>query len=389
MAPRPVLYRRDHYRIGGVCGGIADHLGVRVWPVRIVFVLLNIAGGLGLVLYVAFAIVLPRRPGADPRSKVPAWVEYLLAALTVLATFALVFDRLPARTVFVPALLACLGGALIWRQASSQQRDMWWRASRTSLLSSPTERGGRIRLAVGAGLVIAAAATVFAGRNVSIGLLQNVLLAVVVTLFGIALITGPWWVSMVGQLSDERRERIRSQERAEIAAHLHDSVLQTLALIQRNAGSSREVARLARGQERELRNLLYGEPSTPDQLAEALRQMAGEIEDAYAVTIDVVLVGDVRLDDRLSALVAATREAMVNAAKHASVATISLYAEVGASGVETFVKDRGVGFVLDEVGDDRQGVRGSIIGRIERHGGQVRIRSTPGEGTEIAIRMDR
>ncbi len=384
---RPVLYRRSRRRIGGVAGGIADHIGIPAPWVRAAFVVLNLSGGLGLILYVAFAIVLPSEPQAGPPSRRRAWLEFLFGAAAVICTFALVATQVPLVHLFVPALLACLGGALIWRQASNEQRDRWWRASRSSLSSRTRERDGRIRLALGAGLVVSGAIAVLAGTSFTV--LSTVLLAVIVTLVGIALITGPWWVTMVAELSDERRERIRSQERAEIAAHLHDSVLQTLALIQRSSASPREVARLARGQERELRTLLYGVPSTAGQLGDALRQVAGEVEDAYAVAIDVVAVGDAALDEALSALVAATREAMVNAAKHAQVASVSLYAEVGRDGVDVFVKDRGVGFVLSDVADDRHGVRGSIIARIERHGGTVLVRSTVGEGTEVQIRMPR
>jgi signal transduction histidine kinase len=166
-------------------------------------------------------------------------------------------------------------------------------------------------------------------------------------------------------------------------------VLQTLALIQRNAGSPREVARLARGQERELRTLLYGTRSASGQLSEELRAMTADVEDAYAVSIDLVVVGDVALDERLAAGVAAAREALVNAAKHAGVTAISLYAEVEPSTVGIFVKDRGKGFDLDTIAEDRQGVRGSIIGRVERHAGAVTVRTSPGTGTEVQIRMPR
>src|SRR5262249_5769420 len=160
---------------------------------------------------------------------------------------------------------------------------------------------------------------------------------------------GPWWMRMMAQLSSERAERIRSQERADIAAHLHDSVLQTLALIQRNAGSPREVARLARGQERTLRTLLYGERTASGQVREELRSAAAEVEDAYAVTVDLVLVGDAPLDPDLAALAAASREAMVNAAKHSGVDAVSVYAEFEPDAVSVFVKDRGVGFEMDEM----------------------------------------
>jgi signal transduction histidine kinase len=210
---------------------------------------------------------------------------------------------------------------------------------------------------------------------------------VAVAVIGMALLTGPWWMRMVTQLGEERSERIRSQERADIAAHLHDSVLQTLALIQRNSASPREVTRLARGQERELRTLLYGSRTASGQLADELRVAAAEVEDDYAISVETVVVGDVALDDGLAAAAAAAREALVNAAKHAGVTEVSLYAEVEPGAVSIFIKDRGVGFDLDAVAPDRQGVRGSIIGRIERHGGDVRVRSQPGSGTEVEIRM--
>jgi signal transduction histidine kinase len=192
---------------------------------------------------------------------------------------------------------------------------------------------------------------------------------------------------LVTQLGSERSERIRSQERADIAAHLHDSVLQTLALIQRNAGSPREVARLARGQERELRTLLYGSRTATGQLGDQLRRAAGEVEDDYAVTIDIVVVGDAELTDGLAALVAAAREAMVNAAKHSQTTSISLYAEVEDETVHVFVKDRGVGFDVATIGEDRQGVRGSIVARLERHGGSATIVASPGAGTEVRMEM--
>jgi signal transduction histidine kinase len=214
-------------------------------------------------------------------------------------------------------------------------------------------------------------------------------IAMVVTASGIALVTGPWWMRTVSALSDERRERIRSQERAELAAHLHDSVLQTLALIQRNAQSPREVSRLARGQERELRGLLYREQQASGQLAEQLRTTAAEVEDAYFVTVEVVVVGDAEVNDKLLALIAAAREALVNAAKHAGVATISLYAEVESDAVTAFVKDRGIGFDPADIADDRQGVRGSIVGRIERYGGTATIKSAPGQGAEVQLRIQR
>jgi signal transduction histidine kinase len=381
------LYRAsDHGILGGVAAGIAEHLGVRPRLIRFAFIALAISGGLGVALYGTYWIVLPVRPGAA-RSRLPTWLEYVIGAVVAVVVIGSLSSTNTIGGLFAPTLLACLGGALIWRQASDPERDRWSRLSRTSLSAGYTDRLGRVRLAAGTVCVVAGAALVLVRADFTA--LRDGLLAMVVTVVGLALVTGPWWMRMMGQLTAERSERIRSQERADIAAHLHDSVLQTLALIQRNAGSPREVARLARGQERELRNLLYGTRTASGQLADELRVVAAEVEDAYALSVEVVLVGDATMTDALAAAVAASREALVNAAKHAGVTSVSLYAEVEPEAVSIFVKDRGVGFDPDAVAGDRPGVRGSIIGRIERHGGTVELRTAPGTGTEVQLRMPR
>jgi signal transduction histidine kinase len=376
------LYRAtDHGVLGGVAAGIAEHLAVSARVIRIVFLVLCAAGGLGLALYGVYWIVLPPRPGAGP-SRLPTWLEYVIGAVVAAIAVGSLWSTGAAGSWLGPILLACVGGALIWRQATDPQRDRW---ARSPLFAGYTDRLGRFRLAAGGVCVLAGAALVLARADFTA--VRDGLLAMVVTAVGLALVTGPWWMRLMGQLSAERSERIRSQERADIAAHLHDSVLQTLALIQRNAESPREVARLARGQERELRNLLYGARTSSGQLGQQLRTIAGEVEDAYAISVDVVLVGDAPMDDRLDAAVAASREALVNAAKHARVSGVSLYAEAEADSVSIFVKDRGIGFDPQTIADDRQGVRGSIVGRVERHGGSVELRTAPGSGTEVQIRM--
>ena len=193
---------------------------------------------------------------------------------------------------------------------------------------------------------------------------------------------------MANDLSQERRERIRSQERAEVAAHLHDSVLQTLALIQKAAGSPSEVTRLARSQERELRTWLYTSRAGQGTLSRALEAVAAEVEEQHRVSVDVVAVGDLVLDEKGAALVAAAREAVVNAAKHSGAATVDVYAEVEPHQATVFVRDRGVGFDPSDVPADRHGLSGSVVGRMERHGGRAFVRSTPGEGTEIRLEME-
>ena len=378
----PKLYRLpERGLLGGVARGIAEHLRVRVRFVRIVFLILAFAGGLGIALYGAYWIVVPPAPNSG-RGRFPQWLEYVLSGVAV--TIAIIVGLTQVGGLFLPTLFACLGGALIWRQATATDRARLRQTARTSLGAEGRHSIGRLRLAAGAALVIAGAALVLARADFSA--IRDGFLAMAVTVIGIALLTGPWWLGLVTQLGEERSERVRSQERADIAAHLHDSVLQTLALIQRNASSPREVARLARGQERELRTLLYGSRAVSGQFADVLRRAAAEVEDDYAVTLDVVLVGDVAVDADLAAAIDAAREAMVNAAKHSGQTAVSLYAEVDAA-VDIFVRDRGAGFDLAEVADDRQGVRGSIIDRVERHGGTVTITSEPGAGAEVHITM--
>jgi signal transduction histidine kinase len=172
-----------------------------------------------------------------------------------------------------------------------------------------------------------------------------------------------------------------------MAAHLHDSVLQTLALIQKNSGDAIMVARLARSQERDLRAWLFESVGTDVTLAGELRAHAAIVEDAYAVLVDVVAVGDLDMTDALKPITDATREALTNAAKHAGVPRIDVYAEVSAGAVDVFVRDRGAGFDPDGVAEDRQGVRGSIIDRMARHGGRAEVRSAPGDGTEVRLHL--
>jgi signal transduction histidine kinase len=222
-----------------------------------------------------------------------------------------------------------------------------------------------------------------------------VLQAALAVLVGVALIAGPYLVRMAQDLSDERLMRIRAQERAEVAAHVHDSVLHTLTLIQRNAEDPREVARLARAQERELRAWLYrpegtGRDDEPSTLADAVRAAAAEVEDAHGVPVEVVCVGDCPLDERLAAQMQAAREAMVNAAKYGGGGgPVQVYAEVEEDKVFVSVRDHGPGFDLDQVPEDRMGVRQSIIGRMRRNGGEARLRAAPGGGTEVELEMER
>ena len=209
-------------------------------------------------------------------------------------------------------------------------------------------------------------------------------------LVAVTIILAPWWIRLVRGLAHERAERIRSQERAEVAAHLHDSVLQTLALVQKRADDPREVAALARRQERELRAWLNNtRPAGTATLAGALEAAAAEVEADHHVPIEVVTVGDGPLDERADrAGRRRARGARERVASSPGPEPISLYAEVENGRAEVFVRDRGPGFDPEEAAKDRRGVRDSIIGRMERHGGRATVHSTPGTGTEVELVMD-
>ena len=242
---------------------------------------------------------------------------------------------------------------------------------------------------VGFGLgVLLGAALLFLWANGSLEAAGKVALAALVVTIALMLISAPFWLAMVRRVGTERVARARSDERSEVAAHLHDSVLQTLALIQKRSDDPEQVARLARRQERELREWLADDrPTRPDErLADALRAAAAEIEDSHGAPIEAIVVGDTALDERTKALVGAAREALTNAAKFASDGgPVRLYAEIDDGDARVFIDDRGPGFDPDAIPHDRHGVRESIIGRMKRHGGRAEIRSEPGDGTEVEL----
>jgi signal transduction histidine kinase len=224
------------------------------------------------------------------------------------------------------------------------------------------------------------------GTRRDTGSVAGALTLLVVVALGLGLVAGPFVVRLVRQRDDERRERVVQQQQADVAAHLHDSVLQTLALIQRRAQDPRAVVALARAQERDLRSWLF-ERTDPagGTVRSELDRAAGEVEATHGVPVEVVVVGDRPVDDALRAAVRAAREAMVNAARHSGADVVDVYAECGEEAVEVFVRDRGTGFDPGAVPADRMGLSGSVVGRMARHGGSARVRSAPGEGTEVAL----
>ncbi len=392
----------DRRLLSGVAGGLAQHLGLDVLHVRLAFVALTAVGGFGLVLYGALWVFVPSqgldddpaglasasRGGRRPRRTVRRDDLGQLVALGALALgLVLLLTRagwgVPL-TVTVPLLIAGAGLALLWSQADASERA--WS------LAGAGEGGERrwvtvVRVVGGLVLVLVAVLTFVVGSGRPSELGQTALLLLVVAL-GLGLVAGPFVWRLLRQLDDERRERVLQQQQADMAAHLHDSVLQTLALIQRKADDPRAVLTLARAQERDLRGWLFDSPATAGgTLRTALEGAAAEVETTHGVPVEVVAVGDRPLDDALQAMVRAAREAMVNAARHSGAPAVDVYAECDDGLVEVFVRDRGTGFDPAAVPDDRMGLRGSVVGRMERHGGTARVRSGPGEGTEVALRM--
>ncbi|MGA6947694.1 MAG: ATP-binding protein, partial [Solirubrobacterales bacterium] len=253
----------------------------------------------------------------------------------------------------------------------------------SAALGREASRVSKVGFGVG---VLLGAALLFLWANGSLEAAGKVSLAALVVTIALMLISAPFWLAMVRRVGTERVARARSDERSEVAAHLHDSVLQTLALIQKRSDDPEQVARLARRQERELREWLADDrPSRPDErLADALRAAAAEIEDSHGAPIEAIVVGDTALDERTKALVGAAREALTNAAKFASEGgPVRLYAEIDDGDARVFIDDRGPGFDPDAIPHDRHGVRESIIGRMKRYGGRAEVRSAPGDGTEV------
>ena len=407
--PQPSLRDRIHSLrrvregavLGGVCAGIGRAFGIDPLLIRVAFVAAAAAGGFGIVPYVLMVAFVPIESGSAAVGiargarnwRVIAGVGLLtLSALLALRALGIWWSD----AIAWPVVFTATGIAVLWRQtrgaasvAGDQPAPQWSGVFRSGALPELPRFG--IRLLIGAALVVAGLISLLSATN-ALGTLRDIVIAAAVVLAGVTVIFGTSWLGLVGSLREERAARIRAQERAEVAAHLHDSVLQTLALIQRQASDAPQVATLARRQERELRAWLadgttaQGEATT---LAAALTAIAAEVETLFAVRVEVVTVGDAPLDESLSALVQAAREAAVNAAKFAGTGQVDVYAEVTGQRVEVFVRDRGPGFDQATVPADRRGIRESIVGRMERHGGRAELRTAPGEGVEVELVVDR
>ena len=354
MSLRTFAPSSDERVIAGVCAGIAQTLGVDATLVRLVFALLALAGGAGVLLYLALWAWTGGRH---------AWIPVVLALAAGAALLGAL--GLSDRSVVGIALIA--GGlALAWRRGGSFRPG------------EPLSYGGLAVVAVGA-------VALLADDDAS-----SALLAPGAVAGALLLIAGPWVWRLAIDRDVERTARIRSEERSDMAARVHDSVLQTLALIQRHADEPRRVASLARRQERELRGWLYGDQPLGDESASllaALSAAAGDVEELHGVRVELASAGDCPVDGAVGALVLAAREAMTNAAKFAGVQELDVYAEVADDGVSVFVRDRGAGFDRAAVPEDRRGIVESIEGRMERAGGRASIVTSPGRGTEVELHL--
>lgn len=374
-------HRRTTNRvIAGVAGGIADTLGVRDGYVRAAFITLMTIWGIGGVIYLLFWIATFDR--VEDHAMEP--VESSRAAGLGLA-FVGLLSLLGAVGLWPNGVLVLTAGALSFGTAAVT--DPSSPGPLATLINPGVKRVSKVRLVLG-GVLLVAGIVMFSTAIGQIFEFAMVFLAVFLTGLGIFVAFGPWVRRLITDLSAERGERIRQEERAEVAAHLHDSVLQTLALIQRSDDPQR-MAILARHQESELRDWLYGTAPLDgaDLVSTALRRAAARVEKDFQIPVDVVTVGDHPVEDRTKALVAAATEAMVNAAKHAGVDRMSLFLEVEDDSLDVIVTDQGMGFEPDAVPADRKGISESIRSRVERVGGKVEIQSELGEGTEVILRL--
>jgi signal transduction histidine kinase len=402
---RPLLRSDEGSILGGVCDGVARRLGLRTKSVRVIWSLLALVFGLGAVAYMALWITVARRGETTSiasrtiRDRRELQIVLAISTLVLAILIALEAVGLPdIGRIGWPIALISLGGLIVWRKSSSEERlhlqELLNAAPVGGITSSKSWKVITLRAAVG--ITLAAIGVGLLSKNGSrSGAAAGALAGAIVLGAGFFTLFAPWWLRTLRELTSERRERVRAQERADMAAHLHDSVLQTLSLIQRSAHDPVEVARLARIQERDLRSWLFRPAAfwtraeSPSTLEAAAADIERDVEDNYGVAVELVVVGDCPLDEPVAALLAAGREATINAAKWSRAASISVFIEVEPEVVSMFVRDLGIGFELENVPPDRHGIARSITERMQRVGGNGAIRSTIGAGTEVALTLPR
>lgn len=404
-ARAPLRRQADGRMIAGVASALSRHLGLNLGLVRLAFIIASLFSGIGVVAYGALWVLIPRdgspalvapgletatrrgmRPASAPVVKPDGGVLVSGGLLTVGLLWLFVSGGAVPAGIFWPVVIGGAGVILIWLQVDERSGqapasgNMWQRFSRGGGAMSVLRLiGGLVLVVMGISLILA--------TQVGIAQLPGVFGASVVLIAGLLVVAAPWLYQQRSRVRRADADRLRAEARADMAAHLHDSVLQTLALIQRQASDPVTVAGLARRQERELRTWLYGETTRASSLRSALRELAADVESRFEIDVEMVCVGDAQVDDRLEALILAAGEAITNAAKHSGAPRVDVYAEVEDERVEVFVRDRGRGFDPAQVPSGHMGVRESITARMERYGGRATIKSEPGTGTEVRLEI--
>ncbi|HEY4854487.1 MAG TPA: PspC domain-containing protein [Streptosporangiaceae bacterium] len=393
---------REDRLAGGVAAGVAARTGFDVTVVRTVFVLASLLGGFGAAAYVLAWLLVPA-DGGDSNIAREALTDRRGIALaaglgSLLVVVLLIASALGAAwlgNLAWPLVISAAGIVLIWRNAPADEQALMRRlAEPLPGLTDGNRRSGTVLRLSFAALLLAGGLIALLSGNESIALLRP-LGGVALVIAAIVVVLAPWWLRIARDLVVERQARVRAEERADMAAQVHDSVLQTLALIQRRAGEPQQVIQLARAQERELRAWLFDgrAPGSIDRqgmtFAAGVRLIQQEVEAQHRVAVEAVTVGDCELDDDLSALLAAAREATVNAVKWSGAEVVSIFAEVEPAEVSLFVRDRGRGFDPESVPGDRKGLAESVHARMARRGGSADVRSAQGEGTEVSLTMPR
>ena len=400
--PGPLRRRQQGRLAGGVAAGLSARTGIRANVIRIAFVLTSLPGGFGAAVYVLAWLLIPAegeqtniasRALADRRGI--ALTAAVASALALLLLIASLLNVAWVGSLSWPPVIALAGLVLVWRNASPEEVALLRQLGEP--LVARRGHGGRsmirLRAAIAVVLLVTGTGLVVSAHVNS--MLFRPLTGVTLLIAAIIVLLGPWWLRIARDLLAERQARIRAEERAEMASRVHDSVLQTLALIQRRAADPQQVVSLARAQERELRSWLFDgrPPGSLDGLAttvaDGIRVIQQEVEAQHGIVVEAISVGDCDLDSDLNALLAAAREATVNAAKWSGASSVSLFAEVEPDAVSVFVRDRGRGFDPDAVPADRKGLAESVRARMARRGGSATIRSTPGQGTEVVLTMPR
>jgi signal transduction histidine kinase len=401
---RPFRRSIDDGILGGVCAGLATRLAVKTTAVRVVAVVSIFLLGIGILAYMAIWVLVP---AASERETIASRVvtdrrelQIVLTLSSALFAVLLVTRLVGVSDLGIPTLTllaGAVGAVIVWRGASTAETARL----RERLNAAPGAVGvssnwRRMAVRIGMGMLLILVGVGELSRTGSFsGAALGVLVGTVLFVGGFLVLFAPWWIRTLRDLSTERRERVRAQERADMAAHVHDSVLQTLSLIQKAAADPREVVRLARSEERELRYWLFDPErlgrhgQRPESLVEAVAAIEREVEDSYGVGVELIIVGDCPMDDRVAALVGACHAATVNAAKWSGCEQVTVFLEVERTMVSAYVRDVGVGFEPALVPDDRQGIACSMVERMDRVGGSVSVQSALGAGTEVELRLPR